>query len=118
MLGVKRLSDFTYKNRNIDELKVQLLRDGKPFAIPENGIVTLLIALDGILVFNEPIEIVDYENGIIQTTLNTGEFGVGDFKCEYVLTNENDEMIHLTFPDNGFDAIKVTPSLKDKVKEE
>lgn len=115
MLGVKRLSDFTYKNHNIDKLKVQLLRDGQTFPIPEGSTVTLLIAFGNILVFEEPIEIVDYENGIVQTTLNTTEFGVGDFKCEYVVTNEN---VHLTFPDNGFDAIKITPSIKDKIKEE
>lgn len=111
MLGVKRLSDFTYKNHNIDKLKVQLLRDGQPFAIPAGSTVNLLVS-DGLLVFEEPLEIVDSEKGIVQITFNTTEFGVGEFKCEYVLVGEG---IHLTFPDNGFDVIKIMPSIKDRL---
>lgn len=114
MLSVKRISDFTLKTNNIDRLKVQLLRDGLPNPIPEGSTVTLLVS-DGTLIINEPMEIVDYENAIVQITLKT-DFGEGEFKCEYVLTNENDDMLHLTFPDNGFDSLKVIPSLKDKLK--
>ena len=66
MLGVKRVSDFTFKNHNIDLLKVQLLRDNLPYAIPQGSTVTILVALGGTLVFEEPLEIVDYENGIVQ----------------------------------------------------
>lgn len=111
MLSVKLIDDYIIKSQDIKTFQIQLLRDGKPHAIPTDCTVTLLIANAKSIVKEEEMEVVDAEQGIVQFTLHA-TIGTGSFDCEFVLSNEDD--INLTFPDNGFTVLKISECLTER----
>lgn len=111
MLSVKLIDDYIIKSQDIKTFQIQLLRDGKPHAIPEDCTVKLLIANTKAIVKEEEMVVVDAEQGIVQFTLQA-TIGTGSFDCEFVLSNGDD--INLTFPDNGYTVLKVSPCLTER----
>jgi len=115
MLSVKLLDDYLIKSQDIKTFKIQLLRDGLPNAIPAGCTVKLLIANGKSIVKQETMKVVSAEEGIVEFTLKA-TIGVGNFDCEFVLSNGND--INLTFPDNGYTVLKVSPCLTERPVEQ
>lgn len=110
MNTLNMLGGFIKKEKDTDALKMQLVKDGIPFEIPENAITKIIIKLNEQNLINENATIVDRINGVISfyTPLKVGKYSL-EVVCIYDGGNEK-----ITFPTVNYENVQIIANLKEE----
>lgn len=108
METLKISEKFIQKEKDNSAFEFELISDGNPFNIPENAVVRLIVANKTNVLINKPIDIIDFENGIVQFVVDE-KIGIGKYDCEVVVTFGER---HMTFPTEGYQTFQINKNLE------